>query len=100
MPGEPTADRTPRELATDLVEVMREHNALMARYGPAIEEFVRIAKATGGVKTVGPDHPASFGEYVGKALVDGKFDPFLSAIQSALGGTYPPTPPKRPRRRS
>lgn len=63
----------------ELKALLRENNALLRQYGPALQEF------KDRVETM-PQTKRGLGDYMGQALVSGKFDGLIEA----LGGTLRP----------
>lgn len=73
---------TPTQRVTDLEDPLREHNALLARYGPVMEQMVKLL-AQGAT-------PGKLGlvDYLGQGLMGGKFDGLLGEVaQSVRRGT-------------
>lgn len=87
----------------ELKTLLREQNALLREFGPSMKEFVAAIRE-------GRSRKRGLGEYLGEALVGGKFDGLLDEVKGALGVRIretigepvdpdAPRPPSRRRRR-
>lgn len=98
MPDEPEVEVIPPDRGdgsddASLKSLLRENNALLRKYGPAIKRFVEMAER-GEFRRP----PTSLAGVAGEALRRGHFDGILEAIAGAVG-VADEGEERRPRRR-